>query len=62
MSYKIEEIEGIGAAYAGKLRALGVKTTRVDTVKEFRTRVAANLHAKMTEVNEVKNLTTGFLR
>ena len=110
MSYKIEEIEGIGVAYAEKLRALGVKTTDallekgatrkgraelaeasgiteklilkwtnhadlfrvkgvagqfaelleasgVDTVKEFRNRVAANLHVKMTEVNEAKNLT-----
>jgi predicted flap endonuclease-1-like 5' DNA nuclease len=110
MSYKIEEIEGVGAVYAEKLRALGIKTTDdllekgatkkgrasleettgiseklilrwtnhadlfrikgvagqfselleasgVDTVKEFRNRVAANLHAKMVEVNEAKNLT-----
>ncbi|MDE5839217.1 MAG: DUF4332 domain-containing protein, partial [Paramuribaculum sp.] len=27
MSYKIDEIEGIGSAYAEKLEAVGVKTT-----------------------------------
>lgn len=27
MAYKIEEIEGIGGAYARKLEAAGVKTT-----------------------------------
>ena len=27
MSYKIEQIEGIGAAYAAKLAAAGIKTT-----------------------------------
>lgn len=109
MSYKIDEIEGIGPAYAEKLTAAGVKTTDdllergatkkgretlaeetgiseklilkwanhadlfrikgiagqfaelleasgVDTVKELRHRVPANLHAKLVEVNEVKNL------
>lgn len=109
MSYKIEEIEGIGDAYAEKLQAIGIKTTEdllkecaspagrkkvaeesgispklilkwtnhadlfrikgvagqfaelleaagVDTVKEFRHRVAANLQPKMVEVNEAKNL------
>ncbi len=109
MAYKIAEIEGIGATYAEKLEAIGIKTTEdllnacatpagrkkiaeetgisgklilkwtnhadlfrikgvagqfaelleaagVDTVKEFRHRVAANLHAKMEEVNEEKNL------
>ncbi len=109
MSYKIEEIEGIGAAYAEKLEAVGVKTTEelldraatpkgreklaeetgiseklilkwanhadlfrikgiagqfaelleaggVDTVKELRHRVPANLHAKLVEVNEEKHL------
>ncbi len=109
MAYKIAEIEGIGATYAEKLEAVGIKTTEdllnacatpagrkkiaeetgisgklilkwtnhadlfrikgvagqfaelleaagVDTVKEFRHRVAANLHAKMEEVNEEKNL------
>jgi predicted flap endonuclease-1-like 5' DNA nuclease len=110
MAYKIEEIEGVGAAYGEKLNAVGIKTTDdllekgatkkgrtslaestgiseklilkwtnhadlfrikgvagqfaelleaagVDTVKEFRNRVAANLHAKMVEINEAKNLT-----
>lgn len=109
MSYKIEEIEGIGNVYAEKLEAVGVKTTEdlleraatpkgreklaeetgisgklilkwanhadlfrikgiagqfaelleaggVDTVKELRHRVPANLHAKLVEVNEEKNL------
>ncbi len=109
MAYKIDEIEGIGPAYAEKLIAAGIKTTEdlltagakpsgrkkleettgisgklilkwvnhadlfringvagqfaelleasgVDTVKEFRHRVPANLKAKMDEVNEQKNL------
>ncbi|MDE6269945.1 MAG: DUF4332 domain-containing protein [Muribaculaceae bacterium] len=109
MSYKVEQIEGIGPAYAAKLEAAGVKTTDdllercgkpagrkalaeetelspklilrwtnhadlmrikgiagqfaelleaagVDTVKEFRHRVAANLQPKLVEVNEEKNL------
>lgn len=109
MSYKIEEIEGIGPAYAEKLQAAGIKTTEqllekgatrkgreeiaeatgisgklilkwvnhsdlfrikgvagqfaelleaagVDTVKEFRHRVAANLQPKLVEVNDEKNL------
>ncbi len=109
MSYKIEEIEGVGAAFAAKLEAAGVKTTEnllekaatkkgrealaeetgiseklilkwanhadlfrikgvagqfaelleaagVDTVKELRHRVPANLHAKLVEVNDAKNL------
>lgn len=110
MSYKIEEIEGIGPAYAEKLSAAEVKTTDdllklccdakgrkataektgvstgqllkwanmadlmrisgvgseyselleaagVDTVRELRNRNAANLAAKMAEVNETKKLT-----
>jgi len=109
MSYKIDEIEGIGEAYAEKLRAAGIATTEallekgatkkgreaiseetgiseklilkwvnhadlfrikgvagqfaelleaagVDTVKEFRHRVAANLQPKLVEVNEQRNL------
>mgnify|MGYP006049638323 CR=1 FL=1 len=109
MAYKIDQIEGVGAAYAEKLIAAGIKTTEdllekcakksgrtklaeetgiseklilkwtnhadlfringiagqfaelleasgVDTVKEFRHRVPANLHAKVTEVNAEKNL------
>lgn len=109
MSYKIDEIEGIGAAYAEKLQEAGIRTTDdlldrcetrrgraalaeatgiseklilkwtnhadlfrikgvagqfaelleaagVDTVKEFRHRVAANLQPKLVEVNDQKNL------
>ncbi|MDE6757496.1 MAG: DUF4332 domain-containing protein [Muribaculaceae bacterium] len=109
MSYKIEEIEGIGASYADKLKAAGVATTEdllavaatkkgrtsladstgiseklilkwtnhadlfrikgvagqfaelleaagVDTVKELRHRVAANLQPKLVEINDAKNL------
>lgn len=39
-------IKGVGAQFSELLEAAGV-----DTVKELRTRVAANLHAKMLEVN-----------
>ena len=109
MAYKIDEIEGIGAAYAKKLIAVGIKTTEdllakcaskkgrdavaettgissklilkwanhsdlfrvngiagqfaelleaagVDTIKEFRHRVAANLYAKLVAVNAEKKL------
>lgn len=109
MSYKVEQVEGIGDAYAKKLNEAGIKTTEqlleqcatasgrakmaeatgiseklilkwtnhadlfringiagqfaelleasgVDTVKEFRHRVPANLHSKLVEVNEAKNL------
>lgn len=109
MGYKIEQIEGIGAAYAEKLNAAGIKTTEdllekcasrkgrlaiaeetgisaklilkwtnhadlfringiagqfaelleaagVDTVKEFRHRVPANLQPKLEVVNAEKNL------
>ena len=109
MAYKIIEIEGIGAVYAQKLEAIGIKTTDdllekgaskkgrgeiaeksgisetlilkwtnhadlfrikgiagqfaelleaagVDTVKEFRHRVAENLHPKLEEVNAQKHL------
>ena len=44
-------IKGVGEEYADLLEASGV-----DTVKELRNRVPANLHAKMTEVNAAKNL------
>lgn len=44
-------IKGVGPQFAELLEAAGV-----DTVKEFRHRVAANLHAKMEEVNAAKNL------
>lgn len=109
MSYKIDQIEGIGPVYAEKLINCGIKTTDdllttcatpagrskiaeetgispkliltwtnhadlmrikgvagqfaelleaagVDTVKELKHRVPANLHAKLVEVNEAKNL------
>ena len=109
MSYKIEQIEGIGAAYAAKLATAGIKTTDdllakcaakkgrvkvaeetgispklilkwtnhadlfrvngiagqfaelleaagVDTLKEFRHRVPANLQPKLVAVNNEKNL------
>jgi len=110
MSYKIEDIEGVGPAYAKKLASAKITTTGqllkkcatpagrknvakeagmsesvvlkwsnmadlmrvngigsqfsellngagVDTIKELRTRNAANLAAKMKEVNDRKNLT-----
>ena len=44
-------IKGVAGQFAELLEASGV-----DTVKELRHRVAANLHAKLVEVNEVKNL------
>ena len=109
MGYKIEQIEGIGATYAEKLQAAGVKTTEdllekcaakkgraalaeetgiseklilkwtnhadlfringvgpqfaelleaagVDTVKEFRHRVAENLQPKLQELNEARHI------
>ncbi|MDE7096751.1 MAG: DUF4332 domain-containing protein [Muribaculaceae bacterium] len=44
-------IKGVAGQFAELLEAAGV-----DTVKEFRHRVAANLHPKMEEVNNEKNL------
>lgn len=44
-------IKGVGSEYSDLLEASGV-----DTVKELAQRVPANLHAKMTEVNEAKKL------
>lgn len=44
-------IKGVGPQFAELLEASGV-----DTVKEFGHRVAANLAAKMAEVNAKKNL------
>lgn len=44
-------IKGVAGQFAGLLEASGV-----DTVKELRHRVAANLHARLVEVNEVRNL------
>ena len=43
-------ISGIGPQYAELLEAVGV-----DTVKELRHRVPANLTAKMVEINKAKN-------
>ena len=45
-------VKGIGPQFAELLEASGV-----DTVKELRNRNAANLAAKMAEVNEEKHLT-----
>ena len=45
-------IKGVGAEFAELLECSGV-----DTVKELRNRNAANLAAKMAEVNEEKKLT-----
>ena len=45
-------IKGIGPQFAELLEAAGV-----DTVKELRHRVAANLAAKLIEVNDEKHLT-----
>jgi len=45
-------VKGIGPQFAELLEATGV-----DTVKELRNRNAANLAAKMAEVNEEKHLT-----
>lgn len=44
-------IKGIAGQFAELLEAAGV-----DTVKELRHRVAANLHAKLVEVNDERNL------
>lgn len=44
-------IKGVAGQFAELLEAAGV-----DTVKEFRHRVAANLKVKMDEVNAAKNL------
>ncbi|HET8810781.1 MAG TPA: DUF4332 domain-containing protein [Flavobacteriaceae bacterium] len=45
-------IKGVGSEFSELLQASGV-----DTVKEFRTRNAANLEVKMNEVNATKKLT-----
>lgn len=44
-------IKGVGKQYAELLEAAGV-----DTVKELRNRNAANLAAKLAEVNDAKNI------
>ena len=44
-------INGIGGQFAELLEAAGV-----DTIKEFRNRVAANLQQKLEEVNEQKHI------
>lgn len=44
-------LEGVGPQFAELLEAAGV-----DTVKELRTRNAANLAAKLIEINEAKNI------
>jgi predicted flap endonuclease-1-like 5' DNA nuclease len=47
----LHRIDGVAGQISELLEAAGV-----DTVKEFATRNAANLNAKMSEVNEAKNL------
>lgn len=47
-------LKGVGGQFAELMEAAGV-----DTVKELRRRNAANLTAKMNEVNAEKNLTKG---
>ncbi len=47
----LARVKGIGSEYADLLECAGV-----DTVPELAQRNAANLHAKMVEVNEQKNL------
>ena len=44
-------INGVGPQFAELLEAAGV-----DTVKEFRHRVAENLQPKLAEINEAKNI------
>ena len=44
-------IKGVAGQFAELLEAAGV-----DTIKELRHRVPANLHAKLVEVNEARNL------
>ena len=44
-------IKGVAGQFAELLEAAGV-----DTVKEFRNRVAENLHPKLTELNTAKKL------
>lgn len=44
-------IKGVASQFAELLEAAGV-----DTVKELRHRVPANLHAKLVETNEARNL------
>ena len=44
-------IDGVGPQFSELLEAAGV-----DTVKEFRHRVAENLQPKLVEVNDQKNL------
>ncbi len=48
----LHRLDGVAGQFSELLEAAGV-----DTVKEFATRNAANLEAKMNEVNEAKKLT-----
>lgn len=49
----LDRVGGIGAAYSNLLEEAGV-----DTVKELSKRTAANLHAKLIEINTAKKITT----
>lgn len=44
-------IKGVAGQFAELLEAAGV-----DTVKEFRHRVASNLHIKLVEINDARNI------
>lgn len=48
----LSRIKGIAGVYSDLLEEAGV-----DTIKELKGRVPENLHAKMLEINQLKNLT-----
>ncbi|SFE46752.1 DUF4332 domain-containing protein [Spirosoma endophyticum] len=48
----LARIKGIGRVYSDLMEEAGV-----DTVKELATRVPANLHAKLIEINKVRQFT-----
>ena len=56
MSYRIEDIEGIGPAYAKKLAVAGVRTTR-DLLKHCASRKGRKVVAEKTGVSEKHLLT-----
>lgn len=51
MSYKIEEIEGVGAAFAAKLEAAGVKTTE-NLLEKAATKKGREALAEETGISE----------
>jgi predicted flap endonuclease-1-like 5' DNA nuclease len=52
MSYKIEEIEGVGAVYAEKLRAAGIKTTN-DLLEKGATKKGRTSLAEAAGISEL---------